>query len=485
MIAVSLNQDNYTYDIHSLVKAFYPNQEVKVFVEGEKDCQSDEGLPFIRIIFRTESIEAVLLPEGRTYCVPIEQERIIVKNALKRMLYELLCEKTGRKLPWGTLTGIRPAKIAMTLLEEGKSENETAAYLADTYLVSREKAELGMEIAAREKKLLRLSHGVKGYSLYVGIPFCPTTCLYCSFTSYPICSYQQKVDQYVSALEKEMDYGAKIFSGRFLDTIYIGGGTPTTLSKDQLERLLSKITKTFPMDQVQEFTVEAGRADSITRDKLEVLKKFGVTRISVNPQTMKAETLTLIGRRHSVEQVRQAYAMARQTGFDNINMDLILGLPNETLEDVQKTMQEIELMNPDSITVHTLAVKRASRMNQWITENGYSVMQDTQAAMKAARQSADRMSMKPYYLYRQKNMTGNLENVGFARDGKYGLYNILMMEEKQSILALGPGTISKLVLPDGRIERCDTVKDVNLYLEKTDEMMERKRKLFALDEELV
>jgi oxygen-independent coproporphyrinogen-3 oxidase len=239
------------------------------------------------------------------------------------------------------------------------------------------------------------------------------------------------------------------------------------------------VREKLDFSQVKEFTVEAGRADSITREKLEVLKKYGVTRISVNPQTMNDETLKLIGRRHTVNQVRTSFNLAREVGFDNINMDIILGLPSETESDVQYTIDEIIKLNPDSLTVHSLAIKRASRLNQWIEENGISTLKNTDTTMKIAQTGATRLDMKPYYLYRQKNMSGNFENVGYARDGKYGIYNILIMEECQSIVALGAGSITKRVFPDGRIERCDNVKDVALYIERIDEMIERKRQLLA------
>lgn len=223
--------------------------------------------------------------------------------------------------------------------------------------------------------------------------------------------------------------------------------------------------------------MEAGRADSITREKLAVLKKNGVTRISVNPQTMKDETLKYIGRQHTVTQVKDAFWLAREVGFDNINMDIILGLPEELEADVQHTIDEIVQLNPDSLTVHSLAIKRASKLSQWIEENGIATLHNTDSTMEIARKGAYALNMKPYYLYRQKNMSGNFENVGYAREGKYGIYNILIMEEKQTIVACGAGSISKRVYPDGRIERCENVKDVASFIERIDEMIERKRKL--------
>ena len=481
MIIVTLNEDRYAYDIHSLVKAFYPQQDVKVFVEGTKDERSDAGMPAFFVVFEPEEICAGIA--GKTekkIRLGAPQDRGAVKNDLKQLLYGILSEETGRTLPWGTLTGIRPTRLAMQLLEQGKTEEEVDAHMRSTYLCSEEKTALAIDIAKREQEILADIHYEEGYSLYIGIPFCPTTCLYCSFTSFPIRAWKDKVDAYLSAVEKEIDFVKEACADKVLDSVYIGGGTPTTLEPDELERLFAKLKGTLDWSQVKEFTVEAGRADSITAEKLRVMKKWGVTRISVNPQTMKQETLDIIGRRHTVQQAVDAFLTARKEGFDNINMDLILGLPGETEKDVAETIRQVRELAPDSLTVHSLAVKRASRLSQWIIENGMDTLHNTDETMRIAAAGARELGMEPYYLYRQKNMSGNFENVGYAKPGKAGIYNILIMEEKQSILALGAGTISKAVYPDGRIERCDNVKDVDMYIEKIDEMIERKRKLLGL-----
>jgi len=272
---------------------------------------------------------------------------------------------------------------------------------------------------------------------------------------------------------------AEAFKDKKLNTIYIGGGTPTTLEPDQLERLLSKIENSFNLSFLQEWTVEAGRPDSITREKLKTIKRHPVTRISINPQTMKDETLELIGRRHTVLQVKDAFLLAREEGFDNINMDIIVGLPQETKEDVENTLEEIKKLGPDNLTVHSLAIKRAARLNTQKEEYAGMKSVNSESTMELTQDAAEEMGMKPYYLYRQKNMTGNMENVGYAKPGKEGIYNILIMEEMQTIVALGAGAITKAVYPNGRIERCENVKDIKTYLEKTDEMIERKKRLFA------
>lgn len=233
------------------------------------------------------------------------------------------------------------------------------------------------------------------------------------------------------------------------------------------------------MSFLQEWTVEAGRPDSITREKLKTIKRHPVTRISINPQTMKDETLELIGRRHTVLQVKDAFLLAREEGFDNINMDIIVGLPDETKEDVMHTLEEIKALGPDNLTVHSLAIKRAARLNTQKEDYAGRKSLNSESTMELTQDMAEKMGMKPYYLYRQKNMTGNMENVGYAKPGKEGIYNILIMEEMQTIVALGAGAITKAVYPNGRIERCENVKDIKTYLEKTDEMIERKKKLFA------
>lgn len=479
MLVVKLNKTQFEYDIHSIVKAFYPEKDVKVLTPDSvyKDKEWFHREPDMYIDFGGDKIE--VKAQG-LYCAELEEKEKGYKDEFKKFLYRCLCKETDKTLPWGNLTGIRPTKIAMGMLESGHSEEEVVNYMEKEHYVSKEKAYLSLDIAKREKRLLDMLHYENGYSLYIGIPFCPTTCLYCSFTSYPICSWKNKMEQYLEAVFKEIDYVAKAYKDKILDTVYIGGGTPTTLEAEELDKLITKVKSSFNFSSVKEFTVEAGRADSITYEKLMVLKKHNVSRISINPQTMKDETLKIIGRRHSVDEVIKAFQMAREIGFDNINMDIILGLPGEMEEDVTYTTEEIKKLSPDSLTVHSLAIKRASRLHSWITENGIETLNNTDKTMEIAAKAAEDMNLKPYYLYRQKNMSGNFENVGYAMEGKEGIYNILIMEEKQTIVALGAGSITKVVLPDGRIERCDNVKDVALYIEKIDEMIERKKSLFAL-----
>ena len=411
---------------------------------------------------------------------PIDYDvRLNAKTTIKKELYGMLKKRTGKELPWGTLTGIRPTKIAMTRLDQGEDEERIRSFMRDMYLTSEEKIDLSVEVAKRERELLSHIDYENGYSLYVGIPFCPTTCLYCSFTSYPIGAYTKKADDYVTALLKEISYASARFADRKLNSIYIGGGTPTTLEPEQLERLLHAVRDSFDFSHNREFTVEAGRPDSITPEKLAVLLKHGVTRISINPQTMNQKTLDLIGRYHTVEQVKETFQMARSMGFDNINMDFIVGLPGETMEDIRFSMEEVQKLNPDSLTIHSLAIKRAARLNIMREQYKDFTIENNEQIMELCAAAAENMGMTPYYMYRQKNIAGNMENVGYARTGRAGIYNILIMEEKQTIVALGAGSVTKRIYPDGRIERCANVKDVGQYIDRIDEMIERKENLFA------
>ena len=507
MIVINFNKPEFEYDVHSMVKAYLPKEDVEMYytcpleeVEGKnvacthreienEDEETRKRLEEAEYVFYVDylenkiSIKWIIGGEklfARDFVVDFA-DRKETKNQLKQNLYDLLKEGTGRELPWGTLTGIRPTKIPMKLMEEGQTDEEIFKYMKETYFATDEKIQLSIDIAKRERKLLEKIDYENGYSLYIGIPFCPSTCLYCSFTSYPLGMWKNRVDEYLDALEKEIHFTAVKFQHKKLNSIYIGGGTPTTLTAAQLDRLIRKIKCSFDLQHCVEFTVEAGRPDSITRDKLEVLKKHGIVdRISINPQTMKQATLDLIGRHHTVEQIKDSFRMAREVGFDNINMDLIMGLPEEDFEDVKNTMEELKAMEPDNITIHSLAIKRAARLNMFKDDYKDMQMVNTQEHMDLCADYCKEMGLEPYYLYRQKGMAGNMENVGYAKKGTAGVYNILIMEEKQTIMALGAGATTKFVLPelnpDGsqRIERVENVKDVKNYLERVDEMIERK-----------
>ncbi|MDO5415985.1 MAG: coproporphyrinogen dehydrogenase HemZ [Lachnospiraceae bacterium] len=406
--------------------------------------------------------------------------RAETKNQIKRRLYFLLMLDTGRQLPWGALTGIRPVKIPEGKLAEGWTEEEISSYMEAHYLTGEKKRKLSLEIAAEERRLLGVMDCKAGYSLYVGIPFCPTTCLYCSFTSYPIAKWSARLDEYLDILEQELQITREAVGGRKeLQTIYVGGGTPTSLPEKQLARLMDMICSTFDFSALREFTVEAGRPDSITREKLQIMKDHGVSRISINPQSMNQKTLDLIGRRHTVEQVVDVFHMAREAGFDNINMDIILGLPGELKEEVTHTLDVIRELGPESLTVHCLALKRAARLN--LEKDRYAEYPMAGGALidelvEMAADEARAMGMTPYYLYRQKNMAGNLENVGYASGDMACLYNILMMEERHTVIGCGAGTTTKVVIPsENRMERLENIKNIQDYLPRFEEVLEKKK----------
>lgn len=477
MILVKLNEANFEYDIYSLLKAFYPQEEILVTAEPSQETGQ---ISFCLVIdYQNKRLTIQLLQQGeeKTYQDRIDYgNRKDTKNRLKRLLYHILKEQSKKELPWGTLTGIRPTKIPLGLLEQGKGRKEILSYMKSEYEISEEKACLSYQVAKSEYDLLSPLEYENGYSLYIGIPFCPSTCLYCSFTSYPMTAWIDKMDDYLEALFREIDFVSKHLYHHRLHTIYIGGGTPTSLSAAQLERLFIKLEQSFAMEQVLEFTVEAGRPDSITKEKLKVIYNHGIRRISINPQTMNQKTLDLIGRHHTVEQVRESCSMAREVGISCINMDLIVGLPGECLEDVEHTFREIQELNPDNLTVHSLALKRSARLQiEWDKYRNYQ-MENSDKHMELAKKVAKAMNMQPYYLYRQKNMAGNLENIGFAKKGMEGLYNVLIMEEKQTIIALGAGAACKYVVNHGQsVTRSENVKDVAVYLQRVDEMIERKK----------
>ena len=482
-IKVQINKGEREYDVYALLTSFFPGVEVVTAADAEGEF---EGLFEIKEDGSNVKISLCFEDIKKSKDFEIKSaEKDAAKKEFGLALYDFLSECTGKELPWGNLTGIRPTKLIRTMLEEeiesGSNcitENIKERAYAERRLRG-EKLELGIDIAKREIDIMSRLHETDGYSVYVGIPFCPSTCLYCSFTSNPIFKYKDKIGDYLKALKKELEWTASNLSDRYLDTIYIGGGTPTTLSPEQLDELLGYITSILPFEHVREFTIEAGRADSITKEKLEVIRKYPINRISVNPQTMSDKTLKLIGRNHSVGRFVEAFKLAREMGFENINTDIIIGLPGETVEDVKHTMDEIVKLAPDSLTVHSLAIKRASRLKRWMEENELEITMDYDEAMRICAEGAKKIGLNPYYLYRQKQMAGNLENTGYSVPGKEGLYNILIMEEIQSIVAIGAGSVSKCVYPDGRIERCDNVKDIDLYLSQIDEMIERKSKLFC------
>ena len=523
MISIIIEEGfGFEQDVRELLMAFYPGEDF-IYEEDEasllcvraaRDRLSisfkDGGLP----------VSVKLTPTG---------DRAKGKSELKRSLYLMLSEHTGRKLPWGTLTGIRPVKLyekermqaaadmarlhgsrAFAVGETGSSFEaseemealiETAAKerMRREYFISERKLSLLSETAMRERSALYGIDVEGGFSLYVNIPFCPSTCLYCSFTSNPIDRFRDRVEEYIEAMKRELWIissgqrgelcSSSPIAGKKLQTIYIGGGTPTALSAEQLDRLICMIETEMDLSSLKEFTVEAGRPDSIDREKLRTLKRHGIGRISINPQTMNDKTLKLIGRRHTASEVEEAFGLAREEGFDDINMDVIMGLPMEMIEDVNYTLSRIAGLKPESLTVHALAVKRAARLS---TEGlAYAGLpragaEEASRMIELGADCAASLNMRPYYLYRQKNMAGNQENVGYCIPGKENLYNILMMEEKHSVVGIGAGASTKLIVPNedpslfggntDRVERQENMKNISSDLERIDEVLEKKRR---------
>lgn len=480
MIGLIQNEELYQYDIRSMLQAFFDHEKI---VEDTKDTRFQ-----LKVEYQTEMTTVTLMEEGKrkdSRCIKGDYtKKEEFKNPLKRLLYEILSDYTKKRLPWGTMTGIRPTKVAYELLAEKVAEEEILSYYQNEYLTEEQKAKICLEVAKKEQALLNKVQYEDGYSLYIGIPFCPSTCLYCSFTSYPIGIYRDKVDAYLDALEREIRFVACNYRHKQLNTIYIGGGTPTSLSAEQLRRLVECINKEFDLSHLLEFTVEAGRPDSITKEKLLALKEGNAGRISINPQTMNDATLKLIGRNHTSGMVEETFYLARSLGFDNINMDMITGLPAEGIHEVEHTISAITNLKPDSITVHSLAIKRAANLSVKRKEFDRMIKGSTNEMLKAVDRSARMLGLEPYYLYRQKNIPGNLENVGYATPLKECLYNILIMEEKQDIIAVGAGTSSKFIFSkENRIERVENVKNVDHYMERIDEMINRKQAFLSDKEE--
>lgn len=488
MIYLYQNKEEYDYDVRAIALAFYEREKIIAVPEEEmarlaSEEQGEENVRFLSLIYEEGKISGRLFDrEGKeakqeVCCAYHDHEKS--RNAVCRFLYRLFSEFTGRTLPWGMLTGIRPTKIVMKWMEETTDVQRKSLEkrFSETYLADAQKAHLCVQVAEREKKFLEAHPYEEEYSLYIGIPFCPTTCLYCSFASFPVERFGDRIAAYMQALTKEMEFVAQACAQKRLTSIYVGGGTPTALDEDSLQYLMEQIHRLFPVEKTREFTVEAGRPDSVTRKKLQILYDAGVGRISINPQTMHDETLRLIGRNHTVQQVKDAFSLAREVGFSNINMDMITGLPGEDISHVRGTLKEIFEMRPESLTVHSLAIKRAAHLNMEMEKYQELVKGSTNEMLRAVDAACTDMGMLPYYMYRQKNIPGNLENIGYSLPGKECLYNILIMEEKQDIISCGAGASTKYVFPaENRIERTENVKNIDHYINRIDEMIDRKRK---------
>jgi len=366
--------------------------------------------------------------------------------AVGRAIFAAGKELLGHTPPWGILTGVRPAKIAGILLNSGNGITKTKKILRDEYFLNQPKAALVVSVATAESKIIKKAPK-NSCSLYISIPFCPTRCSYCSFVSYTTPRLLSMIDEYLDAMIEELNYTIDVIEEQGLDlvTIYIGGGTPTTLSPKQLQKLLDAVCARVDVSSLMEFSLEAGRPDTITEDKLRIARERGVTRISVNPQTLNDEVLADVGRKHTAEDFYRAYDIAKSSGIRDINVDLIAGLPGDDFKSFSETIDKIISLDPTNITVHTFCVKKASDALKNNSEIYSISATDASKSVSYAQIKTKFAGYKPYYMYRQKNTVGNLENVGFSRDGHEGLYNIYMMEEIQTIFAVGAGAVTKLV----------------------------------------
>lgn len=401
-----------------------------------------------------------------------------------RSLYHAAEQAVDISLPWGVMCGIRPAKNAREMMESGCSEEETRRIFHEVYEVNDEKTELALTVAKNEELLLK-EIAPESVSIYIGIPFCPTRCVYCSFVSTDIRTSGKYMPEFVEKLLLEIDKTSEIINkiGAYVDNIYIGGGTPTTLSAENITRICDRLHKHFDFSKIKEFTLEAGRPDTITEEKLIAAKNGGVDRISINPQSMNEQTLERVGRTHSPQMIRECFENARRVGIENINMDLIAGLPGEDFEMFRYSLDEVIKLDPEDITVHSLCVKRAADFRH--SENKRLTEAEQMNKMLAyTQQRMKETGREPYYMYRQKNSSGNLENVGYAKPGFMSTYNINIMEEKQTIIALGGGGSTKLVMGD-RIERIFNFKDPLEYIRRFDEILEKKEQIAEILREKV
>ncbi len=476
---------NYRYELENICRLFFPFEKIEILESddsldgdfyvkacaevkagGKLEVELKKG-EFFKRAEQTLSADACADSESG---LEDEAERLLAV-----MLYYSFCELTGSRPQWGILTGVRPGKL-IRKLTASMGKDSASSYFQDKLLCSKKKTELCMTAAENEEKIIA-SSDVKDFSLYLSVPFCPTRCSYCSFVSHSVEKSMKLVDEYVELLCKELAYTGEMVKrlGLRLSTVYMGGGTPTTLSAEQLERVLGQVNASFDTAIAREFTVEAGRPDTITKEKLETIKAAGATRISINPQTFNDSVLQAIGRRHSTQQTVDSFKLARECGFDNINMDLIAGLPTDTVESFADSIEKALELEPESITVHTLSLKRSSRL----TTGGD--MPDARAGVAADKMlniSNIRLcesGYEPYYLYRQSKTVGNLENTGYAKSGFESLYNIFIMDETHSIIACGASAVTKLRSADGHIERVFNYKYPYEYISRFDELIERKK----------
>lgn len=478
------NTPEFYNDICEEIRLFLPEAEISPDTPDEDDGMtlktvlSENGRFISAVAFERDGASFSYTHEYADAGENDIERKRYAKRSIKIAIFRCLRKAyPDRLIPWGSLTGIRPTRL-LSELEKTVGEAESERIMREEFDVSPEKIALAKEITGVQLPVFA-SAKKSDIGVYVGVPFCRTRCLYCSFAS-EVRTKKTDMDAYLNALSKDIALGSEMVRDLGLTprSFYFGGGTPTVLTSDELERILDGLAAAYDMTG-KEFTVEAGRPDTITKEKLNVLKSHGVKRISVNPQTMCDRTLRLVGRDHSADDVKRCFYEAREAGFDSINMDLIAGLPGETEGDMEHSLREIKSLDPECLTVHTLAIKRASRLKEHIAEYDLPNVETVEKMVRLGRECAMDMGMKPYYMYRQKYMAGNLENVGYSKEGHICVYNIDMMEDRMSILAHGAGAMTKRVWQDGgRIERIPNPKDIATYIEKLGQTDKERRLMF-------
>ena len=477
-----LNDRRFQYETENLIRVFFVNETITVTdspIDGENGVAAFalDGEIKIQLNLNGKSysgyqiLDFSLMNEDDT-------EQSFTERKLELMLFELLKEATGYTPPWGILTGVRPAKL-MTRLLEKSGEERALAYFTDELKVSEKKAELALKVAKNEAPIIA-SSTEKSFSLYISIPFCPTRCSYCSFVSHSNEKAKKLIPGYVKLLCREIELTGKIVSslGLKLESVYMGGGTPTALDAASLKTVTDSVRENFDLSSCREYTIESGRPDSITREKLEIIKNCGAGRISINPQTFNDSVLKEIGRRHTSQMTKDSMLLARDCGFDNINMDIITGLPTDTLESFENTVDTVLSFAPENVTVHTLALKRSSSLVTEDKERGDGETANRMLILASEKLTA--AGYQPYYMYRQSKCLGNLENVGWAKKGYECLYNIFMMEECHTVLAVGAGAVTKLKNPNSNeIERIFNYKYPYEYMNGFSEIEKRKERIIS------
>ena len=461
------------YEMENLCRVFYPYESIRVLHDDE---EGEDSLCAVTSLEETDGVYRIGVSFNGVSKSCEETDFADCEREMAVLLFDLLCDATGYVPQWGILTGVRPSKLMNTLISQ-MGEGNAVGYFNEKLLVSPQKTALALSVAKAEERIMSLSDE-KSFSLYISIPFCPTRCNYCSFVSHSIAQAKKLLPEYVEKLCEEIRVTAEIAKslGLRLESVYWGGGTPTTLSAEQLEKICCEIENNFDLSYCREYTIEAGRADTVTPEKLDVIRKHAVTRISVNPQTFNDDVLLSIGRRHTVADVLDVYSTARGKGFDNINMDLIAGLTDDSYESFCRSVDKAVELSPENITLHTLALKRSSA----IVTGGIDV-ESGEIANRMLEYASEKFygaGYVPYYMYRQSRSLGNLENVGWCKEGFECLYNIFMMEECHTILGVGAGAVIKLKEPFGRnIERVFNYKYPYEYISRFDTILERKAQI--------